>query len=198
MNKIELEIVAISQSFTQNQSYAVVLGETRGQRRLPIVIGASEAQAIAIAVENMNPTRPLTHDLVKNIFGQFEIFLKEVVINNLLDGVFYSKLICIHNSSEYEIDSRTSDALALAVRFHCPIYTYEPIMDSAGILLEEPKKYAEMAESETSFKHKEEQKTTDYAIYTLNELNKMLSEFLEKEEYEKAAAVRDEISRRKK
>ncbi|MBX7226818.1 MAG: DUF151 domain-containing protein [Chitinophagales bacterium] len=198
MNKIELEIVAISQSFTQNQSYAVVLGETRGQRRLPIVIGASEAQAIAIAVENMNPSRPLTHDLLKNIFGQFEIFLKEVVINNLLDGVFYSKLICIHNGSEYEIDSRTSDALALAVRFHCPIYTYEPIMDSAGILLEEPKKYTEMAEAELSFKQKEEQKTTDYAIYTLNELNKMLSEFLEKEEYEKAAAVRDEISKRKK
>ena len=137
MNKIELEIVAISQSFTQNHSYAVVLGETIGKRRLPIVIGGSEAQAIAVAMENMNPSRPLTHDLIKSIFDNFDIVLKEVVINNLLDGVFFAKLICLKDRQEFEIDSRSSDAIALAVRFGCPIYTYETILDSAGIILEE-------------------------------------------------------------
>jgi hypothetical protein len=195
MKKIELEIVAISQSFTQNHSYAVVLGETIGKRRLPIVIGGSEAQAIAVAMENMNPSRPLTHDLIKSIFDNFDITLKEVVINNLLDGVFFAKLICLKDRQEFEIDSRSSDAIALAVRFGCHIYTYETILDSAGIILEET--------TETSNKpyvvQEEAMKAkTDYSIYTLKELNKLLSDSLENEDYEKAASVRDEISKRGK
>ena len=137
--KLELEIVALSHSVTQAHSYAVVLGEVNGVRKLPIVIGGFEAQAIAVAMENMNPSRPLTHDLIKSIFDNFDIVLKEVVINNLLDGVFFAKLICLKDRQEFEIDSRSSDAIALAVRFGCPIYTYETILDSAGIILEETK-----------------------------------------------------------
>jgi hypothetical protein len=173
----------------------VVLGETIGKRRLPIVIGGSEAQAIAVAMENMNPSRPLTHDLIKSIFDNFDITLKEVVINNLLDGVFFAKLICLKDRQEFEIDSRSSDAIALAVRFGCHIYTYETILDSAGIILEET--------TETSNKpyvvQEEAMKAkTDYSIYTLKELNKLLSDSLENEDYEKAASVRDEISKRGK
>ena len=195
MNKIELEIVAISQSFTQNHSYAVVLGETIGKRRLPIVIGGSEAQAIAVAMENMNPSRPLTHDLIKSIFDNFDIVLKEVVINNLLDGVFFAKLICLKGRQEFEIDSRSSDAIALAVRFGCPIYTYETILDSAGIILEET---AETSNKPFVVQEETKKAKTDYSIYTLKELNKLLSDSLENEDYEKAASVRDEISKRGK
>ena len=195
MNKIELEIVAISQSFTQNRSYAVVLGETIGKRRLPIVIGGSEAQAIAVAMENMNPSRPLTHDLIKSIFDNFDIVLKEVVINNLLDGVFFAKLICLKDRQEFEIDSRSSDAIALAVRFGCPIYTYETILDSAGIILEET---AETSNKPFVVQEETKKAKTDYSIYTLKELNKLLSDSLENEDYEKAASVRDEISKRGK
>ncbi|MBK7506338.1 MAG: bifunctional nuclease family protein [Bacteroidetes bacterium] len=195
MNKIELEIVAISQSFTQNHSYAVVLGETIGKRRLPIVIGGSEAQAIAVAMENMNPSRPLTHDLIKSIFDNFDIVLKEVVINNLLDGVFFAKLICLKDRQEFEIDSRSSDAIALAVRFGCPIYTYETILDSAGIILEET---AETSNKPFVVQEETKKAKTDYSIYTLKELNKLLSDSLENEDYEKAASVRDEISKRGK
>ena len=195
MNKIELEIVAISQSFTQNHSYAVVLGETIGKRRLPIVIGGSEAQAIAVAMENMNPSRPLTHDLIKSIFDNFDIVLKEVVINNLLDGVFFAKLICLKDRQEFEIDSRSSDAIALAVRFGCPIYTYETILDSAGIILEET---AETSNKPFVVQEETKKAKTDYSIYTLKELNKLLSDSLENEDYEKAESVRDKISKRGK
>lgn len=196
MTKIELEIVAISQSFTQNHSYAVVLGEKNGYRRLPIVIGAAEAQAIAVAMENMSSSRPLTHDLIKSVFDNFEITLREVLINNLLDGIFFAKLICVKEHQEYEIDSRSSDAIALALRFGCPIYTYEPIMDSAGIILEE-----HSPDTETKpFKAKQEtsKPISDFELFTLKELNKMLDEALENEDYEKAASVRDELSKRGK
>src|ERR1700760_4821831 len=137
MKKIELEIVALSHSITQTHSYAVVLGEINGLRRLPIVIGGFEAQAIAVALEKMHPSRPLTHDLMRNMFDSFDIDLKEIVINNLKDGIFYAQLLCQRGKDVVEIDSRTSDALALAVRFGCPIYTYEFILDSAGILMED-------------------------------------------------------------
>ena len=133
MRKIELDIVALSHSVTQSHNYAVVLGEQGGSRRLPIVIGSFEAQAIAVAMERMTPNRPLTHDLFKNTLETFNIELKEVIINNLLDGIFYARLICIKDSEIIEIDSRTSDALAMAVRFNCPIYTYEFILDAAGV-----------------------------------------------------------------
>ncbi|MBA3649117.1 MAG: bifunctional nuclease family protein [Chitinophagales bacterium] len=202
MKKIELEIVALSHSITQSHSYAVVLGEVNGIRRLPIVIGGFEAQAIAVALEKMNPTRPLTHDLMRSICQSFHIEVKEIIINNLLDGIFYSQLICKKGNELIEVDSRTSDALALAVRFECPIYTYEFILDSAGLILEEP-----AAEEKLEIKErKAEKKSTvtaslksiDLAKQSLPELNQMLQSFLEKEDYEQAIIVRDEISRRKK
>ena len=140
MKKIELEIVALSHSITQTHSYAVVLGEVNGLRRLPIVIGGFEAQAIAVALEKMQPSRPLTHDLMKNFLNAFAIDLHEIIICDLQEGIFYSKLVCSSENDTIEIDSRTSDALALAVRFGCPIYTYENILESAGILMEDTEK----------------------------------------------------------
>src|ERR1043166_9571767 len=137
MKKIELEIVALSHSITQTHSYAVVLGEVNGLRRLPIVIGGFEAQAIAVALEKMQPSRPLTHDLMKNFMNAFGVDLHEIMITDLQEGIFYSKLVCSSENDTVEIDSRTSDALALAVRFGCPVFTYENILDSAGILMED-------------------------------------------------------------
>src|SRR6478735_234424 len=137
MKKIELEIVALSHSITQTHSYAVVLGEVNGLRRLPIVIGGFEAQAIAVALERMQPSRPLTHDLMKNFMNAFNVELQEIVISDLQEGIFYSKLVCVNEHDTVEIDSRTRDALALAVRFGCPIYTYENILENAGILMED-------------------------------------------------------------
>jgi bifunctional DNase/RNase len=137
MKKIELEIVALSHSITQTHSYAVVLGEINGLRRLPIVIGGFEAQAIAVALERMNPSRPLTHDLMKNFMLAFNVDMHEIVINDLQEGIFYSKLVCSTDNDTVEIDSRTSDALALAVRFGCPIFTYDNILEQAGVLMED-------------------------------------------------------------
>ena len=137
MKKIELEIVALSHSITQTHSYAVVLGETNGLRRLPIVIGGFEAQAIAVALERMQPSRPLTHDLMKNFMSAFNVDLQEILISDLQEGIFFSKLVCYTENDTVEIDSRTSDAIALAVRFGCPIYTFEHILENAGILMDE-------------------------------------------------------------
>lgn len=200
MKKIELEIVALSHSITQTHSYAVVLGEVNGLRRLPIVIGGFEAQAIAVALEKMQPSRPLTHDLMKNFMNSFAIDLHEIIICDLQEGIFYSKLVCSTENDTIEIDSRTSDAIALAVRFGCPVYTYENILDSAGILMEDSgtggkKKKAKqevMVEDET-LTGKEDLKTM-----TLEELNIMLNEVLEREDYIRAIAIRDEINSRSK
>ena len=137
MKKLELEIVALSHSVTQSHNYAVVLGELNGNRRLPIVIGGFEAQAIAVAMERMTPNRPLTHDLFKNTLDTFDIELKEVVINNLLDGIFYAQLVCVRDGQEFVIDSRTSDAIAMAVRFKSPLFTFDFVMDQAGVVLED-------------------------------------------------------------
>jgi hypothetical protein len=195
MKKIELEIVALSHSITQTHSYAVVLGELNGLRRLPIVIGGFEAQAIAVALERMNPSRPLTHDLMKNFMLAFNVELHEVVINDLQEGIFYSKLVCSSENDTVEIDSRTSDALALAVRFGCPIYTYENILESAGILMEndEKKKAAAAQQPVTSDSSRD-----DLKALSLQELNTLLTEVLEQEDYIKAIAIRDEINTRKK
>lgn len=193
MKKIELDIVALSHSVTQSHNYAVVLGEQNGSRRLPIVIGGFEAQAIAVAMERMTPNRPLTHDLFKNALETFEVDLKEVIINNLLDGIFYARLICLKDGEMIEIDSRTSDALAMAVRFNCPIYTYEFILDAAGVVLEDTE------EGEAApVKQKKTRKTKSAALntYSTDELNKLLQEVLDKEDYERAAKIRDEINRR--
>ncbi|MEZ5002250.1 MAG: bifunctional nuclease family protein [Chitinophagales bacterium] len=196
MKKIKLEIVALSHAITRNHSYAVVLGEQKGFRRLPIVIGGAEAQAIAVAMEDMAPTRPLTHDLMKSILETLEVDLKEVIINNLLDGVFYAKLVCIKDGEEIEIDSRTSDALALAVRFECPIYTYEFILDSAGIVLEESQKMAEGATAKEEVTVSGGEPSEDLSIYSVKELDKLLLQALEKEDYERAAKLRDELNKR--
>ena len=197
MKKIELEIVALSHSITQTHSYAVVLGEVNGLRRLPIVIGGFEAQAIAVALEKMQPSRPLTHDLMKNFMTAFNIELHEIIISDLQEGIFYSKLVCSSDNDTIEIDSRTSDALALAVRFGCPVYTYEHILESAGILMEDPgttkKKKATVSSS-----HEEEGETNDLKKMTFEELNALLNEVLEQEDYIRAIAIRDEINARKK
>ncbi len=197
MKKIELEIIAISHSITQTQSYAVVLGEMNGSRRLPIVIGGFEAQAIAVALEKMNPSRPLTHDLMKNFLIAFGIDLHEVIINDLQEGVFYSKLVCSNEQDTIEIDSRTSDAIAMAVRFGCPIYTYEHILQNAGILLEETDENKRKKGGEASLE--EEIRNTgneDLKQMTLIELNNLLTEVLESEDYLRAIAIRDEINSR--
>jgi bifunctional DNase/RNase len=194
MKKIELEIVALSHSITQTHSYAVVLGEVNGLRRLPIVIGGFEAQAIAVALERMSPSRPLTHDLMKNFMMAFAVELHEVIINDLQEGIFYSKLVCSSEKDTVEIDSRTSDALALAVRFGCPIYTYDNILDNAGILMEgDTKKKKTSAEVTNEIGDKNNLKTL-----SLEELDSLLSEVLEQEDYIRAITIRDEIKSRTK
>ena len=190
MKKIEFEVFALSHSMTQAQSYAVVLSEQKGLRRLPIVIGGGEAQAIAVAMEGITPTRPLTHDLMKNICQKFNITVKEVIISNLLGGIFYSTLVCHHEGELVEIDSRTSDALALAVRFRCPIYTYEFILDQAGIILE-----AEEGKEE-ELQKPVKKPYNDLSGHSLEKLNALLEEALHQEDYEKAARLRDELQKR--
>ena len=188
MKKVRLDIMALSHSVTQSHNYAVVLGEENGKRRLPIVIGGFEAQAIAVALENMTPNRPLTHDLFKNTLDSFAIELKEVVINNLLDGIFYAQLVCIQDGNVMQIDARTSDAIAMAVRFACPIYTFEFIMESAGVILDEEEK---------ARKTPVRPKTTSIEDMNVQSLEKLLDEALQKEDYEKAAQIRDIISNKK-
>ena len=192
--KIELEIVALSHSITQTHSYAVVLGEVNGLRRLPIVIGGFEAQAIAVALERMQPSRPLTHDLMKNFMHAFNVELMEIVINDLQEGIFFSKLVCISEHDTVEIDSRTSDALALAVRFGCPIYTFENILENAGILMEDSgkKKKGDIPVDEPVHVSNEE-----LTLMSTEDLKKLLSEVLEQEDYLKAIAIRDELNKRK-
>ncbi|MFN3299328.1 MAG: bifunctional nuclease family protein [Sediminibacterium sp.] len=197
MKKIELEIVALSHSITQTHSYAVVLGEINGLRRLPIVIGGFEAQAIAVALENMHPSRPLTHDLMKNFMNAFGVELQEIIINDLQEGIFYSKLVCYTDNDTVEIDSRTSDALALAVRFGCPIYTYDNILESAGIAMEEggtgkPKMEAVGAEEPAGTSDR-----SDLSSLNIEELNNLLNEVLDQEDYIRAIAIRDELKKRK-
>jgi bifunctional DNase/RNase len=191
MKKIELEIVALSHSITQTHSYAVVLGEVNGLRRLPIVIGGFEAQAIAVALERMQPSRPLTHDLMKNFMMAFNIELHEIIINDLQEGIFYSKLVCSSDKDTVEIYSRRSDAVALAVRFGCPIYTYDNILESAGILMDEDDKKKKVVVS-----HNDES-NDDLKTMSILELETLLNEVLEHEDYIKAASIRDEINRRK-
>ncbi len=200
MKKIELEIVALSHSITQTHSYAVVLGEVNGLRRLPIVIGGFEAQAIAVALEKMQPSRPLTHDLMKNFLNAFAIDLHEIIICDLQEGIFYSKLVCSSENDTIEIDSRTSDALALAVRFGCPIYTYENILESAGILMEDTDKgnKKKKVKQEAVVETEGSSANDDLKTMSLEELNHLLNEVLDSEDYIRAIAIRDEINSRKK
>lgn len=203
MKKTELEIVALSHSITQTHSYAVVLGEMNGLRRLPIVIGGFEAQAIAVALERMQPSRPLTHDLFSNMMSTFDIELTEVIIYKLEEGIFFAKLVCNHNNEVVEIDSRTSDALALAVRTGCRIFTFENILDAAGLYLDpsdtsnagtgaEQTPKAESAPAENVKPNK------DLAVMNLEELKTLLQQVLEQEDYVRAISIRDEINKREK
>lgn len=194
MKKVRLEIVGLSYSQTQSGAYALVLGESTGSRRLPIIIGGFEAQAIAIELEKMTPTRPLTHDLFKAFSETFSIDVTEILIYNLVEGIFYAKLICTDGTREVEIDARTSDAIALAVRFNCPIFTYEFILKSAGIVLDDDS--LPSIENSTTV---EEMATAEgeYQAKSSEELKNLLQTALDDEQYELASKIRDELNTRK-
>jgi uncharacterized protein len=195
MEKIKLKIANLSYSQTQTGAYVLVMGEEKGKRRLPIIIGGYEAQAIAIEIEKMTPSRPLTHDLFKNFAEEFKIEVKEIVIYNLIEGIFFSKILCVQNNQSVEIDARTSDAVALAVRFGCPIYTYEFILSSAGIVLDKEKG---IEESKIATEELDKPKKSKTEKYTLEELEDQLEAAINNEDYEKASRIRDEITKRRK
>ena len=195
MEKIQLEIIGMSYSQSQSGAYALILGEKNGKRRLPIIIGGFEAQSIAIELEKIKTPRPLTHDLFKTFASSFDIRITEVVINKFSEGVFHAILICTDGKKEMEIDSRTSDAIALALRFGCPVYTYESIMVAAGILMEEDQESTKPEKSEEEAPVPEK---VSYSEHSLTELQQMLQSAVENEEYEKASRIRDEINKRKK
>nr|WP_299385025.1 bifunctional nuclease family protein [Allomuricauda sp.] len=209
MSLVRLKIKGISYSQTQNGAYALILNEVEGDRKLPIVIGAFEAQSIAIALEKeIKPPRPLTHDLFKNFADRFEIVVKQVIIHKLVDGVFYSSIICERDKTEEIVDARTSDAIALALRFDAPIFTYKTILDKAGIYLKFSSKEEENEEDDSIVVDEilQEGETVEiesgassqgYREMTLEELHKELDKAVANEDYEKAAKLRDEISKRK-
>jgi bifunctional DNase/RNase len=202
MDKIELEIIGLSYSQTQTGAYALVLGEKTGaKRRLPIIIGGFEAQAIAIELESMTPSRPLTHDLFKSFADSYSINIKEILIYNLVEGIFYAKIISEQDGKEIEIDTRTSDAIALAVRFKCPIYTHEFILASAGIILDEnlaedDELVKEIESIEEELNANEEPKPLSYKDLTLDELNRRLQDAIESENYEEASKIKKELDNR--
>ena len=195
-SKIKLEILGLSYSQTQTGAYALVLGESSGKRRLPIIIGNFEAQAIAIELEHMKPSRPLTHDIFKTFADTFEIQISEVIVYNLLEGIFFAKLICQKpGEDQIEIDTRTSDAIALAVRFKCPIYTYEFILSSAGIILDDDE--IESLGEDLPVEEEASESSSAYGNMTKEELESELSQAIANEDYEKASELHDEIERRK-
>jgi len=196
VKKVKLEIVGLSYSQTQTGAYALVLGEAKGKRRLPIIIGGFEAQAIAIELEKMTPSRPLTHDLFKSFAEGFNININEVIIYNLVEGIFFAKLITNDGNKEVEIDARTSDAIALAVRFNCPINTYEFILSQAGIILDDDA--LAVANDNLDPDDLVEVEETDLLKKSSEELKQMLEVALSDEDYEKASRIRDELNNRKK
>jgi hypothetical protein len=193
MKRIKLKVMGISYSQTQSGAYALLLIEENGDRRIPIIIGGFEAQAIVIKLENLEPPRPLTHDLFKKFADQFRIAVIEVMIYKLEEGVFYSKLVCNNGEKEYSIDSRTSDAVAIALRFGCPIYISEDILEKAQIT-NTPSETDLNLSNDTANSHESDAK---FGNYTDDELYKMIDEAVKTEDYEKAASIRDEIERRK-
>ncbi|MBS3770018.1 MAG: bifunctional nuclease family protein [Bacteroidales bacterium] len=199
MDKIKLNVLGISYSQTQTGAYALVLTEEEGERRIPIIIGGFEAQSIAIQLEGLKPPRPLTHDLFHNFALTFEINLREIIIYKLEEGVFYSKLICNNGGEDVTIDARTSDAVALALRFEAPIYTTEEILSKSGIVIDlEQEKGAGEAKGEKKTKKTTKGTSQKYKDMDMEELESLLEEAVKNEEYEKASAIRDEINRRKK
>jgi uncharacterized protein len=195
MKRVKLKVLGISYSQTQSGAYALVLIEDKGERRIPIIIGGFEAQSIVIKLENLDPPRPLTHDLFKSFADQFNITLKEVFIYKLEEGVFFSSLVCSNGIKDYSIDSRTSDAVALALRFSCPIYITEDILDKAGIIINpsEPVTNSVIG-NDPLF----EAETGKYDSYADEELYRMIDDAIKTENYEKAASIRDELEKRKK
>ncbi len=185
-----MEIIGLSFSQLQSGAYALILGEADGNKRLPIIIGSFEAQAIAIGQQDIKPARPLTHDLFKAFAEAYNVVITEVFINKFIDGVFHAVLVCYDGNQTLEIDSRTSDAVALALRFRCPIYTTEAILDAAGILIEEKQ---DGEDDDISIDLSEE---NEYASFTDEELEQMMQEAIESEDYEKASQIRDELKRR--
>ena len=208
MKKIELKILGISYTHSQTAAYALILAEADGLRRLPIIIGISEAQAIAIELEKMKAIRPLTHDLFKSLASSFNIFLKEVVINKFEEGIFHAQMTFSDGLEDKQLDARTSDAVAIAIRFDAPIYTYEEILRVAGIILENYDKGPLSDENLKEDEDKEEEnekvdyvegkKYSDYSQFTLNELEEMLAKAIEEEAFERASHIRDEIDKRPK
>jgi bifunctional DNase/RNase len=204
MSLVKLTIRGISYSQTQNGAYALILNEVDGDRKLPIVIGAFEAQSIAIALEKeIKPPRPLTHDLFKSFADRFDIVVKQVIIHKLVDGVFYSSIICERDKIEEIIDARTSDAIALALRFNAPIFTYKNILDKAGIFLNNPLESEienedndDILADTDDFDLEQEKAQNDYTKLSLNELHAILEFAIQEEDYEEAAKIRDEISKR--
>ncbi|MDB2363883.1 bifunctional nuclease family protein [Flavobacteriales bacterium] len=201
MEKLALDIIGLSYSQTQSGAYALVLGERNGNRRLPIIIGGFEAQAIAIELEKMTPSRPLTHDLLKSIAVGFDINVKEILVYNLVEGIFFAKLLCESNGKEIEIDARTSDAIAVAVRFNCPIYTHEFILATAGIILEDDNidninDEIDDVDEEALDDEVEGQEETDITKINSKKLEEMLQEAISNEDYERASQLRDELTSR--
>lgn len=199
MKKIKLEILGLSSSQSQTGSFALVLGETEGNRRLPIIIGMFEAQAIAIEIEKIIPNRPMTHDLFKSFANSFNFHVEEIVISDLKEGVFFAKIVCTDGLKKHEIDARPSDAIAIGLRFDSPIYTYENILAEAGIVLTDEEDEEESVEParESKVKVKKEKSTgDDFKNYAVDKLNELLKEAIEKEDYERAAKIRDELSKR--
>ena len=198
MNLVQLLINGISYSQTQNGAYALILSELEGERKLPIVIGTNEAQSIAIAIEKeIKPPRPLTHDLFKNFCVRFDIKIKQVIIHKLVDGVFYSSVICERDGIEEIIDSRSSDAIALAIRFEAPIYTYENILEKAGVIIKVEKEIDERSLLKELFSDENsEVESSELKEKTTKELEELLKIAVQNENYESAAKIRDEISNR--
>jgi bifunctional DNase/RNase len=195
MKRVKLKVLGISYSQTQSGAYALILVEENGERRVPIIIGGFEAQAIVIKLENLEPPRPLTHDLFRSFASEFNVAIIEVMIYKLEEGVFYSRLLCNNGEKEISIDSRTSDAVALALRFGCPIYITEEILEKAGITVTPSETDSSQdSESESLF----EAGDSKFGGYQDEELYKMIDEAVKTEDYERAAAIRDEIDKRKK
>ncbi len=198
MKKVKLNILGLSYSQTQTGAYALVLSEADGNRRIPIIIGAVEAQAIAIQLEGLKPPRPLTHDLFLNVALAFDIEIVEVFIHKLEEGIFYAEIVCEQNANRVRVDSRTSDAIALALRFECPIFTTEDIIEKAGIIMEFDENGDVSDEPEDADMIKRSNvKHVDYSEYSADELNEMLGAAIAAEDYEKASEIRDEINKRK-
>ncbi|MBX2917584.1 MAG: bifunctional nuclease family protein [Cyclobacteriaceae bacterium] len=202
MKKIKLEILGLSSSQTQTGSFALVLGEAEGNRRLPIIIGMFEAQAIAIEIEKIVPNRPMTHDLFKSFANNFHFHIEEIIISDLKEGVFFAKILCTDGLKKMEIDARPSDAIAIGLRFDSPIYTYESILAEAGIVLtdqEDEEEHTEVKPEPKAKVKKETRKTAggeDYKHYSIEKLNDLLKDAIEKEDYERAAKIRDELGKR--